>query len=88
MPPKKDKEDPKESDEDSGVTTDEDKDKPQNGKESPDFDPDPFAFPASTYKLKKEYDKVLQVRKRTLNDISVLLHRQLHWGARRALKSL
>ncbi len=72
MPPKKDKEDPKESDEDSGVTTDEDEDKPQDGKESPTyFDPDPFTFPASTYKLKKEFDRALQIYKRILNDNSI-----------------
>ncbi len=71
MPPKKDKEDPKESDEDSGVSTDEDEDKPQDGKESPGYDPDPFGFPDSTYKLKKEFDKALQVRKRILNDKSL-----------------
>jgi hypothetical protein len=71
MPSKRDKSDPKESDEDSGVTTDEDEDKPQNGRKSPDYDPDPFVFPASTYKLKKEFDKALQVRKRILNDKSL-----------------
>jgi hypothetical protein len=71
MPSKRDRSDPKESDEDSGVTTDEDNDKPQNGNKNPDYDPDPFVFPASTYKLKKEYDKVLQVRKRILNDKSL-----------------
>jgi hypothetical protein len=71
MPSKRDKEDPKESDEDSGVTTDEDEDKPQNGGKSSDYNPDPHSFPASTYKLKKEYDKALQVRKRILNDKSL-----------------
>ncbi len=71
MPSKRDKSDPKEGDEDSGVTTDEHEDKPQNGGESPDYDPDPYVFPASTYKLKKEYDKALQVRKRILNDKSL-----------------
>jgi hypothetical protein len=71
MPSKRDKSDPKESDEDSGVTTDEDDDKPQNGNKSPDYDPDPYVFPASTYKLKKEFDKALQVRKRILNDKSL-----------------
>jgi hypothetical protein len=70
MPSKRDKSDPKESDEDSGVITDEDKDKPQNGNKSPDY-ADPYVFPASTYKLKKEYDKALQVRKRILNDKSL-----------------
>ena len=52
MPPKKDNEDPKESDDGSGITTDEDEDKPQNGKYSPDYDPDPFGFPDSTYDLR------------------------------------
>jgi hypothetical protein len=71
MPPKKDKLDPKEGDEDSGVTTDEDENKPQNGEKSPDYDPDPYIFPASTYKLRKEFDEALQVRKRILNDKSL-----------------
>jgi hypothetical protein len=68
MPSKRDKSDPKESDEDSGVTTDEDENKPHDGSKSPDYDPDPHSFPASTYKLKKEYDMALQARKRILND--------------------
>ncbi len=59
QPPKKDKVDPKEGDEDSGVTTDDDDDKPQNGNKSPGYDPDPAAWPASYDLLLREYDKAL-----------------------------
>jgi hypothetical protein len=68
MPSKRDKSDPKESDEDSAVTTDEEEDKPKDGRYSPEFDPDPSSFPESTYMLRKEFDKALQIRKRILND--------------------
>jgi hypothetical protein len=50
------------------LATNEDEDKPQDGIYSPAFDPDPSRFPESTYMLRKEFDKALQIHKRILND--------------------
>jgi hypothetical protein len=66
--PKKYKEDPKEGDEDSGVTTDEDDDKPQNGNKSPGYDSDPASWPTSYDLLLRDYDEALAERKIILND--------------------
>jgi hypothetical protein len=57
--------------EDGGITTEKDDDKPQNGNKSPGYDLDPASWPTSDDLLRREYDKALADRKIILNDKSL-----------------
>jgi hypothetical protein len=70
-PPKKDKVDPKEGEDDGGVITDDDDDKPSNGSNRPGDDPDPALKSISHAMLREDFDKALQARKAILYDKSL-----------------